>query len=794
MTLKIFFCAASAALLTFSAYSAPKSAISAITSQGRHVTVTAINPHILKISNRTADESVHKSTAVRLFTTATECAISSSGTNRIITTTAGITAILDTITGAVTVDGGIPRIIADNGVRITHSSTTKELSLYTMGTAAYYGAGERGYGLNLLGDTLVMYNKQNYGYTAGEPRIKQMNISMPFIISSQGYGVFFDDYSAATLAVSNGILTYTTEGQDAIDYFYIDGNGSVANVVEQWTSLVGRQQIPPLWSLGYITSKYGYKTEAETRSVIDSLKRGGYPLDGVVLDLYWYGKEEDMGRLEWDPEQWPNHKKMLQDFKKAGVNTVIISQPYVLSNGRGADNFNYLSSHGMLAKDSLGGTQPVKIWVGEGGMLDVSNPDTRAWMRNRYKDLTDGGVTGWWGDLGEPEVHPEDSRHANGLTAREYHNQYGNDWSEIIYNLFTEEYPDTRLMTMMRGGTAGLQRYNVFPWSTDVSRSWGGLKPQIPIMLNSGMSGLGYMSHDVGGFAVDPANPVDPELYVRWLQLGTFSPVLRTHSTVDAEPYHYPAQEPILKRFIKERYKWLPYNYTLAYENATKGWPLVRPMNFYSNASSLDNVDDQYLWGRDLLVAPMLEQGAAERTVLFPDGIWLDYANPSASPFHGGDTIAYKAPLDILPRFVRAGAFIPQADYEMRNTTDYKTDNYTINYYPMDGVKSDGLIYEDNLSDPRAIDNGAYRLISLSGNEAGNSISITAESTGNYPGASANKTLTFRLHRISIKPKEIKVSGRTISASRWKFNAEDHTLLLSQKWNTSAPLNIEITL
>lgn len=125
----------------------------------------------------------------------------------------------------------------------------------------------------------------------------------------------FDDYAAAWLAVENGTLTYSTEGKEDIDYYYINGNGSIANVVEQWTALVGRQQLPPVWALGYITSKYGYKTEAETRSVIDSLKRGGYPLDGVVLDLYWYGKEEDMGRLAWDADQWPDHKGMLRDFK-----------------------------------------------------------------------------------------------------------------------------------------------------------------------------------------------------------------------------------------------------------------------------------------------------------------------------------------------------------------------------------------------------------------------------------------------------------------------------------------------
>ena len=186
-------------------------------------------------------------------------------------------------------------------------------------------------------------------------------------------------------------------------------------------------------------------------------------------------------------------------------------------------------------------------------------------------------------------------------------------------------------MTLMRGGTTGLQRYSVFPWSTDVSRSWGGLRPQIRIMLNSGLSGLGYMSHDVGGFAVNPELPTDPELYVRWMQLGVFSPILRTHAQQFAEPYHYPEYGPLLRELIKTRYRWLPYNYTLAYENASKGLPLVRPLNFRNHDETLSDIDDQYLWGDDVLVAPMLEKNAKSRTVILPDGIWVDYNNPEIS-------------------------------------------------------------------------------------------------------------------------------------------------------------------
>ena len=177
-----------------------------------------------------------------------------------------------------------------------------------------------------------------------------------------------------------------------------------------------------------------------------------------------------------------------------------------------------------------------------------------------------------------------------------------------------------RPLIMMRGGTAGLQRYSVFPWTTDVSRSWGGLQPQVNLMLNSGLSGLGYMSSDLGGFAVDPEHPRDEELYVRWVQMGAFTPVMRTHAQQQPEPYHYPGSEEILKRFVKMRYQWLPYNYTLAYENSAFGRPLARPLNFNGEnpGEKYASLTDEYMWGNEVLVAPVMEQGARERKVLFP--------------------------------------------------------------------------------------------------------------------------------------------------------------------------------
>ena len=337
------------------------------------------------------------------------------------------------------------------------------LTVSTAEGASLYGGGERGYSLNLANDTLVMYNKQNYGYIGSERRLKQMNISMPLLVSSHGYALLFDDYGTATMTTGKDI-TYTFEDTRPISYYYVVGDdASLASVTTALTALTGRQELPPLWTLGYVSSRYGYHTDDELSGVIDSLQTQGYPLDGVVLDLYWYGREQDMGRLEWDKQQWPDPDGLLEYLNKKHINVVTISQPYVLRNGRGVDNYNTLAPKRMFVmnKDSVDRPLNVTIWVGQGGMFDVSNPHTRQWLVDCYGALSDRGVSAWWGDLGEPEVHPENGLHANGLLTRQYHNLYGNDWSSIVYDMHKAKYPDRRMMTMMRGGTtrlAALQR------------------------------------------------------------------------------------------------------------------------------------------------------------------------------------------------------------------------------------------------------------------------------------------------------------------------------------------------
>lgn len=685
---------------------------------------------------------------------------------------------------------------------IKKNGKTRTISFKSKPEESFYGCGERGVSYDLKGDTMIMFNKQNYAYGRGD-RTSQMNITVPFYISSLGYGVYFDDYTSSKLILKNPV-EYVTESRTPVSYYYIvSPNGDIAGVVDNYTKLTGRQDLAPFWALGYITSKYGYRTQAETEGVIDTLRREGYPVDGIVLDLYWYGQETDMGRLEWNKEQWPDHKAMLAKLKADGVKTVIISQPYINKIGA-IDNYNKFKEAGFLTFDSAGNTHDVTTWVGEAGMFDVSNPKTREWLWNRYKELTDEGVTGWWGDLGEPEVHPLTIRHHNGETASEYHNIYGNEWSRIIYDGFKKEYPNTRLMTLMRGGTAGLQRFSVFPWSTDVGRSWAGLQAQVPIMLNSALSGFGYMSHDVGGFAVDHDNPVIEELYARWLQMGLFTPIFRTHSTVKAEPYHYtaPGYQEAFKKIIKARYEWLPYNYTLAYENAVSGAPFVRPLNFYDTTKdkATANIIDQYLWGRNVLVAPVIDPEKTSRNIYFPAGKWYSLENPEKT-FVGPLTTECEAPLHSIPVFAKAGAFIPMADYEMRSTESYDPSRYLIKYFT-GADKSEYTLFDDDRTSTRTIENDKYQLINFLARENGEHVAISIDSKGlGYQGMPDSRNFTFEVIALAKAPAKVSIGNTEIFAVNSKdklvngtyyYDAASHTLWAKLNWDYK-PRTLTIT-
>jgi alpha-glucosidase (family GH31 glycosyl hydrolase) len=386
-----------------------------------------------------------------------------------------------------------------------------------------YGTGARALGMNRRGNRLKLYNRAHYGY---ETYSELMNFTMPIVISSKKYMVHFDNAPIGYLDLDSkkdNSLTYETiSGRKT--YQVIVGD-SWEDLIDNYTQLTGKQPLPPRWTLGNFSSRFGYHSQKETEETITKFKEEEIPVDAVILDLYWFGKElkGTMGNLEVYKDSFPDMKGMISRLKNKGVKTVLITEPFILSNSK---KWNETVEKDVLAKDSVGNPAKYDFYFGNTGIVDIYKKEGKDWFWNIYKDILNLGVKGLWGDLGEPEVHPKWVEHATG-SADEVHNIYGHDWARLIFEGYQKDFPAERPFILMRAGYSGSQRFGMIPWSGDVNRSWGGLQSQPEIALQMGMQGLGYMHSDLGGFA--GAN-LDDNLYTRWLQYGVFQPIFRPHA------------------------------------------------------------------------------------------------------------------------------------------------------------------------------------------------------------------------------------------------------------------------
>lgn len=625
---------------------------------------------------------------------------------------------------------------------LNNSTLPRTISFEAMGDRAFYGGGYNGKHVNQDGVVLTMDNTQTGGWdcTWDAPH----NICIPFVVSASGYGILVDDhYRGARLTPSSADgTTYISGSPSPVAYYFVGSeDASMASVLENYTALTGRQPLPPYWALGYMSSRYGYKTRAEAEKTVSDIKDMGLPLDAIVFDLYWQGEgNSGMGNLDWYAPNWPDAPAMMAGFRQKGVQTVCITEPFFTSVA--AKNYADLKQRGFFADDDVSNMW----WLGADkvGLIDSSNPEAMDWMWDFYKKRTQEGVGGWWLDLGEPESHDADSRHAGGSVG-EVHNEFSDLWTERVCRGFRSEFPDVRPFLMPRAGTAGMQRHCAFPWSGDIRRSWEGLRAQVPALLSSGMSGVAYMGSDVSGFATQYDGHTDARLYLRWVQMAVFSPMMRTHSTYKPEPYHseYASVADDVCRFIHMRYSYLPYTYTLAWENATKGTPLARPINFHDAASDAA-CTDEYLWGRDLLVAPVMDAGE-KRDIVFPAGKWVDM-NDFTRTYAGGTTASYSAAAGVLPHFGRKGAFITRFSQEHYDHTGNIDNSRLTVTYLADAAATEpsvGRVFDDDRHSPRSLEQGKTLLTTFTGMNGAGAHSITIAHEGAYDGMPASRRYTF---------------------------------------------------
>lgn len=703
--------------------------------------LTPYNDNVVKVFTLPAGNTTAERRSITVTATP-DASYSVSEDNESITlTTAALKVTVSKKTCTVTfADRSDNVILAEQG-GINNGTNPRRISFQPMSDAAFYGGGYNGQRLNHDGTTIIMDNTQTGGWESSWSA--PHNICIPFIVSASGYGILFDDHyrgSRLTPSSTDG-TTYQTGSLNPIAYYFVGGDGTMASVLENYTFLTGRQELPPYWALGYLTSRYGYRSQQEAKEVVSNIKNAGLPLDGIVMDLYWQGDDPScMGNLDWYRNQWPDAKGMMAEFEARGIKTVLITEPFFTSNSA---NYNTLSRSEYLADDDVSNMR----WLNSPkvGLLDASSPDALDWMWQFYKARTAEGVGGWWLDLGEPEQHDGDSHHAGG-TVEQIHNEFGNLWTERLYRGLKEEFPDERPFIMPRAGTSGMQRYSTFPWTGDIARTWGGLEAQVPALLSSSMSGVAYLNSDVGGFS--SVNGTMPELYLRWVELATFSPMMRTHSPDRPEPYlpEYSGVFNDVKRYIHLRYSYLPYTYTLAFENATTGTPLARPINFHSAGTSVADCRDEYLWGRDILVAPVLSN-TTSRNVTFPEGRWVDL-NDMSRVYDGNSTVSYDAPLSVLPHFGREGSFITRYSQDTyTSTSEIDHSALSITYLMSDEQPEvTATIFDDDRKSPRSLEDEAFMLTTVTGSRQSDGHHIAFDFEGNgYSGMPESRTITMTI-------------------------------------------------
>ncbi len=643
-----------------------------------------------------------------------------------------------------------------------------------------FGGGERALPMDRRGYRFNLYNNPAYGYGLGADNL---NFSVPMIISSNGYAIFFDNPSKGYLDIGLTDKDFLEAGFSSgeLTYYVVFGK-NIDEILLNYTAITGRQPLPPRWALGNFVSRFGYRSEEQVKQVVEKMRRDNFPMDGLIFDLFWFGDniKGTLGNLDWvNNTKWPDPKSMIAGFRQQNLKTILITEPFILQGTK-----TYTEATPFLATEASG--QPYTysdLYFGNGGLVDIFRKQARDWFWKFYKKQVGIGVTGWWSDLGEPEKHPNTIFHNlkdhgvnRPMSADEVHNVYGHYWSRMLFEKYAEDVGGVRLFHLNRSGFAGSQRYSVFPWTGDVARNWSGLKSQWPVLLGMSLGGLPYVHSDAGGFAM--ADQADPELYTRWLQFAAFTPVFRPHGTAledyDRSVKNIPSEpcfwddpyKTIVRQFIHLRYQLLPYNYSLGYEQAVFGKPLMRPLYYYNFSDpETFKADDEYFWGDNFLVAPVMSQGATARLLYLPEGKWYNFYDNSLAD--GKQWITQPADINRMPLFVKAGSFVPlwQPDSVIRSTETYDSKKISLLYYPS-AAASTYTWYDDDGYSTRTLERADYELITFNGSTNGNLITIDLK-TNNEAIYKRKQPRQLLITVPSNSPfKELKVNGQPVDLSK----------------------------
>lgn len=585
-----------------------------------------------------------------------------------------------------------------------------------------------------LGDKTGPLNKKGYGYemwNTDDPSAhleshKALYKSIPFFITlrkNSAFGIFYDNTfkSYFDLGKENSNYYYFGSDDGNLDYYFILGP-ELDKVIAKYTKLTGKTPLPQMWTLGYQQCRWSYSPENRLMEIAKNLRSKDIPCDALYLDIDYM---DDYRVFTWNKKAFPKPKEMIENLNKDGFKLVTIIDPGVKKD-KGYSIYEEGIKNNYFATDKDGLPYVNAVWPGDSLFPDFSDNKVRNWWGNNVKSLMDIGVSGIWNDMNEPAsfngplpLDVQFKNDGNPTDHSEIHNVYGHLMAKATYDGIKNS-TKKRPFVVTRACYAGTQKYST-GWTGDNQSLWEHLRMSIPMFLNLGMSGLAFNGADVGGFGYD----CTAELLCRWNQVGCFTPLFRNHSTAqsrDQEPWAFDDETlNISRKYIKLRYKLIPYLYDLMWECEQSGLPVMRPLLLhYTSDENTHEINDEFLFGPNILVAPILEQGKKFRAVYLPKGEWIDYF--TKEKFEGEKFIVKEAPLDICPIYIKAGSIIP--NYPDQNYIGEKEiDELTLDVYPGNG---EYLHYQDD-GESFNYRNGEYNLYKFT-TENNNCFSINIES------------------------------------------------------------------
>jgi alpha-glucosidase len=660
----------------------------------------------------------------------------------------------------------------------------------------FYGLGEKAARLDKRRGFFTNWNSDTPGYVEGRDPIYQ---TIPFYIGLQrgaAYAIFFDNSYRSYFDFgksSQQWAAFAAEGGE-LNYYFFQGP-EIKKILGRYADLTGHMPLPPVWALGHQQSRWSYYPDTMAEEVVRQYRQRDLPLDVLHLDIdYMQGYRV----FTFDPQRFPSPKDFTDRMRQQGVKVVTIvdpgvkyqppsqgtanappaSKPELLPQDKSYYVFNQGVEKNFFQRRRSGDIYIGKVWPGESVLVDFTLPDARRWWGDLHRAYLDNGVSGIWNDMNEPADFV-DQTGKNQLDVvsddegeRSVHAKNRNTFallmSRATYEGLERLEPNKRPYVITRAAYAGIQRYSTM-WTGDTTSSWETLSTSVPMYETLGLSGEPFVGGDVGGF-IGRGNG---ELLTRAYQISFLVPFCRNHKDIsgyDNEPWRYGKYyEDIIRKYLKLRYRLMPFLYTTLEEAHRTGMPLIRPLllNYQEDESTLD-LDDEFMVGRDLLVAPVLKPDLTERLVYLPQGTWFDYW--TGKKYTGGTMIRADAPLETVPMFVRGGAIIPMGP-EMNYTGEKPSDPLSFMIYGDEKGEAHSTLYEDDGTSP-AYKQGAFRRtsVNVSSSNGATQVNLSAPE-GTYNPGRRNLLFVFNSNasarQVSLDGKALNATTRTAQGNGW---------------------------